>query len=294
MLGELLLDRMRVRARAAATGRPPELDEGRRWLAQAIERDPGSFRALLSYAGTFFGESGPEPGIEAVTKARKLRPRDLDAARLSACLLARAGKPAAAAAIVESSIAPRSRDVARAASTCIARGAADAAVERVQAEDHAGAQRLVDEALSVTSDPEARKLLESIGGVASSGGSILSGGGDTPSDPDRNARVDAYNEAVALARENKLPEAATRFEALAKDCDDPLCVKAREYAAQMRRSLVRKGWVDSYNRAIALIRDGKHKDAIVILRRLEGEVDDPELRTRVKDLLKELGQKPAP
>ena len=106
--------------------------------------------------------------------------------------------------------------------------------------------------------------------------------------------VDAYNEAVRLARSGDLAGAATRLEALAKDCTgEAVCEKARETAAQMRQALAKKERATAYNRAVDLLNDGKRKEAIALLRQLEKDATDPEFVARVQELLKKLGQKPA-
>ena len=103
-----------------------------------------------------------------------------------------------------------------------------------------------------------------------------------------------YNEAVDLTQAGKYDEALTLLATVLKDCTaGSVCEAARDLDSRLRQSVRRKDWVSRFNSAVDLAKDGQRKEAIVLLRALEQEADEPDEVTRVQDFLRKLGQKPA-
>ncbi len=167
LLGTILFEKVTTEKAGATT--PTDLAEARGFLRTAIEKEPESVPALRALAGTYLFESATGPGIEALVKARRLRPYDAEVLELGACLLARGGKPAAAGALVERTAVARNATRAKRVDGCVAAGAMSAAADRLNERDADGARRILAEALAAVHDPEIRSRIENMDQLAARG-----------------------------------------------------------------------------------------------------------------------------
>jgi tetratricopeptide (TPR) repeat protein len=298
LLAEILLDRhvQTAAAQPATAGVPPPVLEVRSILERGLVAHPGDFHALVALARTYLFDAGdPRPGIEALAQARSQRPLDAYSHLTSVCLLALDGRPKEAWSVLERQLAPRDPDLASQAGGCLVDGISMAARRRLEAQDRAGAQQILDAAMREIHDS---RLTADLAGFqralaagqqirfADSAGAMTSAA--TAVDP-VEAYVTEYNEAARLAEAGQLDEALARFERLAESCvDEEVC----EAAVKSASSIQHNRWVERYNAAVTLLNEGDRKRSVERLQALEQEVEDPELLAAIQELLRSVGARP--
>jgi tetratricopeptide (TPR) repeat protein len=228
-----------------------------------------------------------EAGVQALERARALRPLDLEILQLGACLLARGGKPDEGWSVIERGLDPRNPELAREAGECVAQGTVLAAHERLAAGDREGAKEVLERALRSIDDLGLSARLEPIYGVVAQGGNIVF---ETPAE---DAPARRYSDILELANAGKYEQALEQLEEFVKECTGAdLCRTALETAGELRQVVERNKQVGRFNEAIDLANQGKRKRAIEILVALEPEVKDPELLQGIRETLRALGHRP--
>jgi tetratricopeptide (TPR) repeat protein len=270
-----------------SAGEVPEILEARSLLEAGLERDGRNFVALLDLARTYLLSGQTEAGVQALEKARVLRPLDLEVLHLGACLLARGGKPDEAWSVIARSLDPRNPDVAREAGDCVVEGTVIVAHERLSAGDREGAQEVLDRAMKSIDDLRLVGQLEPLQRTVSQGGTIVF------EERQENPAAKRYDAILDLAQSGEYEEALRQLEAFVKDCTGAdLCRAALENAKKLRVLVETNKQVARFNEAVDLANRGKRKPAIELLVELEQEVTDPKLLQSIRDTLRGLGHRP--
>jgi tetratricopeptide (TPR) repeat protein len=247
------------------------------------------FEALTTLGRTYlFGNDDVAPGVEAVARASTIRPLAPDTILLQACLLARQGRPVEAWSLIDRGLRPRHPAVAEQASGCASEATIFAVWQRLEARDLPAARQVLADALRSASDAEVVRQLESFQEVVDSGGRIVF----VDDSPDEDDRVSRLNAAIDRANAGDHRGAVAGLEELVAQCageTEHICKTATEQLQQLRETVEYNQAIAAYNEAIALANTGDRKRAIEVLRRLESEVEQPELLAAVQDLLRALG-----
>jgi len=265
---------------------PAAMLEARRLLEQGLKLEPQNFPALLTVARTYLFEGDTDAGVEAVERAKKLRPLDLQILELQACLLARGGRAADAWAVVEHEITPKDSTVGRRAGECVVDGTLTAARDHLSAKNPDAAQEVLGRAMDSIRDPELRSKIEPVFRAVALGGDVVFVDG-------AESGIGEFNEVMKVVKAGSPEQALEKLDAYVESCsDEQLCRLASDSAEQIRELIVKNRRRAQYNEAVRHANTGEREKALVLLRELEEEAEAPGLRRSIKGLMRELGEPP--
>jgi tetratricopeptide (TPR) repeat protein len=286
LVAEIVLDDYFVTGTAPLKGVPEDVEDARTLLETALDHDPDNFPAQLTLARSYLVGPDAKPGVAAIVRARQERPIDLDMTELHACLLARAGYPREAWAMIRDQIEGRDPGVARNASECAAHGVLDAARIRVLRDERDEASALLAVALEDVGDIAEAGSLRSLKDAIDSGAEIHFTAAKADDD------ITRFNQAVVQANRGQHEAALEVLRDLAENASDARTKQeAQRVVDSLSEMVERNRWIGEYNRAVALANDFKRKPAVELLRQLHETAPDDAARTAVEDLLRALGAK---
>jgi tetratricopeptide (TPR) repeat protein len=267
---------------------PAAILEARRLLAIGLKLEPENFPALLAVARTYLFEGDTDAGVEAVERAKRLRPLDLQILELQACLLARGGQAAEAWAVVEHGITPKDPDVGRRAGECVVDGTLTAARDHLSVEDLGGAQEVLGQAMDSIRDPELKSKIAPVFRALALGGDVIFVDG-------AESGIGEFNELMEVVKVASPEEALEQLDAYVESCsDEQLCRLASDSAEQIRELIVKNRRRAKYNEAVRHANAGERDKALVLLRELEQDAEAPGLRRSIESLMRDLGESPQP
>jgi len=276
---------------------PALVTEARGLFERALELHPDHFDTLLSLSLTYvFGGHDTTPGLEAIARARSIRPLNSYMLQIQASLMTRNGHLPEACAIIEQEIRPKDMERAIAATRLVGHAAMIVAMERLAADDSQGAAEILAAGVQHLQDPElTRSMREMLDVIASGGRVVIEGDGTSQGtegaapDPLEPAATE-YNDAIELINAGRHDEALAILDKVVAGCvDDKMCAMARSHADNLRGVISHNRYVSKLNSAVDMANSGDRKGAVEILRELEASTEDPEQLRQVQEFLRSLG-----
>jgi tetratricopeptide (TPR) repeat protein len=283
------------------SGPPPQVLEARRLYQQALERDGTNVEALAGMGRTYFWEDTElDPGLQLLASAASLRPDRVDIVVDLVNLLARSGRRQAAWMVLDQKLRGGGTDpeVLADAEGRIAVAEMEAAFERIRADDESGAMAILEAAMQRVQDPTVQQRLalfrdQLVAGDSASSPAVgpAASTAFVVEDLEEAERLlDRHNEAVKLLNAGHAEQALTILDGELEDCAQPqICESIRELHAQISAWIGKSRGIDRYNEAVDLLERGKRKAAIEILRELDDESMDEEVRRRARELMDQIG-----
>lgn len=296
LLGDLLMERFLETPESERYNKqtPALVAEARGLFERGLVLQPAHVKTLLSLSRTYvFGGPDTTPGVQAIARARSICPLDPYMLQIQASLLARDGHVGKACEIIEREIRPKDDKLATHTTRLVGSAVTIVAMERLEADDRAGAAEILAAAVEHLPDARIVEQLRQLHEVVVSGGSLYVDEGNEQESAEPSPAKQAiaeYNEGIRLANARRYEEALAKFENLAEECvDEELCAKARSDADDLRAMIARNRYVEKYNSAVDQSNEGDLKGAVDTLRQLEATTDDPEKLKDVQDFLRRLG-----
>jgi tetratricopeptide (TPR) repeat protein len=286
------------------SGPPPQVLEARRLFQQALERDGTNVEAMAGMGRTYFWEDAElDPGLQLLASAASLRPDRVDIVVDLVNLLARSGRRQAAWMVLDQKLRGAGTDpeVLADAEGRIAVAEMEAAFERFRADDESGAMAILQAAMQRVQDPTVQQRLiqfrDQLVAADPASSAAVGSAGSTESTPfvvedleEAERLLDRHNEAVKLLNAGHAEQALSILDEELEECAQPqICESIRALHAQISGWIGKSRGIDRYNEAVDLLERGKRKAAIEILRELDDESMDEEVRRRARELMDQIG-----